>query len=94
MASKSIVQKGERCFLCGRMTDLERHHVMSGTANRKLAEQYGLWVWLCHECHTGKDGAQYNRQKADSLKRLAQIAFEARHSHGEWMEIFRKNYLG
>lgn len=93
MASKSIMQKSERCYLCGKTISLERHHVMSGTANRKLSEQYGLWVWLCHDCHTGRDGAQYNREKADSLKRLAQIAFEARRSHDEWMQTFRKNYL-
>lgn len=87
------MQKSERCFLCGRTVGLERHHVMSGTANRKLAEQHGLWVWLCHECHTGQDGAQYNREKGDGLKRLGQIAFEARHSHDEWMDIFKKNYI-
>ena len=73
--------------------NLERHHIFAGVANRPLSEQYGLWVWLCHEHHTGKDGAQYCKEKAESLKRLAQIAFEARHSHEEWMETFRKNYL-
>ena len=93
MASKSIVQQGERCFICGRLTGLERHHILGGVANRPLSEKFGLWVYLCHECHTGKDGAQYNREKGDRLKRLAQIAFEARHSHEEWMQIFRKNYL-
>ena len=65
---------------------------MSGP-NRKWSEKYGLTVLLCHDCHTGKDGAQYNREKGDKLKRLAQIAFEARHSREEWMQIFRKNYL-
>ena len=74
------------------MTDLERHHILAGS-NRKWSEAYGLTVTLCHEHHTGKNGAQYNRQLGNSLKRLAQIAFEARHSHEEWMEIFRKNYL-
>ena len=58
-----------------------------------MSEKYGLWVWLCHEDHTGRDGAQYNREKGDALKQLAQIAFEARHSHDEWMQVFRKNYL-
>lgn len=87
------MQKGERCFLCGRMTGLERHHVMSGTANRKLSEQYGLWVWLCHDCHTGSHGAQYVKGTNQSLKRLGQIAFEARHGHELWMETFRKNYI-
>lgn len=52
-----------------------------------------MTVMLCHEHHTGPQGAQYNRKLGDSLKRLAQIAFEARHSHDEWMQIFRKNYL-
>ena len=94
MASKSIMQQGDpRCYLCGRRTDLERHHVMAGTANRPLSEKFGLWVWLCHNCHTGKAGAQYDREKAECLKQLEQIAFEAKHSHSEWMETFRKNYL-
>ena len=92
--TKSIMQKGDpRCFLCGRTVELERHHVMAGTANRKLSEKYGLWVWLCQRCHTGTHGAQYDRETNRSLKRLAQIAFEARHSREEWMEAFRKNYL-
>ena len=93
MASKSIIQKDERCFFCGRQIGLERHHVMAGNPNRKWSEKYGLWIWCCHEDHVGKNGVQYNRKKADSLKRLAQIAFEARHSHQEWMDVFRKNYL-
>ena len=75
------------------MTGLERHHIMAGVANRPLSEKYGLWIYLCHEHHTGKDGVQYNRRMSDSVKRLAQIAFEARHSHDEWMQTFRKNYL-
>lgn len=94
MAKQSIIQRGdERCFICGRVTGLERHHVMSGTANRKLSEKYGLTVMLCREHHTGDSGVHKNRKQADSLKRLAQIAFEARYSHDEWMQIFKKNYL-
>ena len=91
--SKSIMQNGERCFFCGRVTGLERHHVLGGVANRPLSEKFGLWVYLCHNCHTGTDGAQYNRERNQKLKRLAQIAFEARHSREEWMQTFRKNYL-
>ena len=92
--SKSIVQPGEpRCYLCGSRVNLERHHCMTGVANRPLAEQYGLWIWLCHEHHTGKDGVQYNREKSDGIKRLAQIAFEAKYDHETWMQLFRKSYL-
>lgn len=91
--AKSIMQKDRRCFMCGSVTDLECHHVMSGTANRKLSEKYGLTVWLCPMHHRSSYGVHQNRGLADSLKRLAQLAFEARHSHDEWMQIFRKNYL-
>ena len=92
--SKSIMQSGDpRCYLCGRAFGLERHHVMSGIANRPLSEKYGLWVWLCPDCHRGTEGAQYDKERNQSLKRLAQIAFEARHSHDEWMNVFKKNYL-
>ena len=92
--AKSILQHGDpRCFYCGKRFGLERHHAMTGP-NRSIAERYGLWIWCCDYHHLDpKEGVQYNRKKADSLKRLAQIAFEARHSHGEWMEIFRKNYI-
>lgn len=93
MGKISIIQQDcSRCFICGRMTGLERHHILGGP-NRKWSEKYKLVVMLCHEHHTGKDGAQYNRKLGDPLKRLAQIAFEARYSHDEWMKVFRKNYL-
>lgn len=92
--SRSILQQGDpRCFFCGRTVGLERHHAMTGP-NRVHAERYGLWIYCCDYCHRDpKEGVQYNRQKADGLKRLAQIAFEARHSHSEWMDVFGKNYL-
>ena len=94
MASKSIMQQGDpRCYFCGARIGLERHHVLAGP-NRKLSEKYGLWVYCCNRHHTDpKEGVQYNRDMNQGLKRLAQIAFEARHSHKEWMDLFRKNYV-
>ena len=59
--SKSIMQTEHECYLCGRRFGLERHHVLAGTANRRLSEKYGLWVYLCHNCHTGNGGAQLRR---------------------------------
>jgi len=90
---KSIIQTEKRCYLCDRKTYLERHHIFGGTANRKLSEKYGLWVWLCHDCHTGQDGAQYDKDKNRLLKMDAQMAFEQTHSREEWMRIIRKNYI-
>ena len=90
---RSILQREKRCRICGKLTDLQLHHVMSGTANRKLSDKYGLVVWLCMEHHTGPNGVHMNRKLGDSMKGLAQIAFEAMHRHAEWMDLFKKNYL-
>ena len=91
--AKSIIQEEKRCYMCGRKTMLERHHIMAGVANRRLSEKYGLWVWLCHDCHTGTEGAQYDAPKSFILKMDAQAAFEKLYSRDLWMETFRKNYL-
>ena len=92
--AKSIMQdQKDRCYLCGAWAT-ETHHVFGGVANRRLSERYGLTVRLCHNCHTGTDGAQYDREKNQRLKMEAQAAFEDRYGHEEWMRIFRKNYLG
>lgn len=91
--TESIIQKEERCYLCGRRHQLEMHHVVGGTANRKISDKYGLWVWLCHSCHTGTEGAQYDKEKNIQLKQDAQEAFEKLYSHEKWMSLFMKNYL-
>ena len=90
---KSILQDEKRCYLCGAVADLERHHIMAGVANRPISERCGLWVWLCHRCHTGTDGAQYDPEKNRQLKADAQEAFEKVYGRSEWMKLFRKSYL-
>ena len=90
---KSILQSDRVCYICGRPFGLEMHHILGGTANRKLSEKYGLKVWLCHRHHTGEDGAQYDPHLNKLLKMDAQTAFERTHTHAEWMRIFGKNYL-
>lgn len=91
--TESILQRDHDCYVCGRQFGLERHHIFAGTANRRISEKYGLWVWLCPKCHTGKKGAQYEHELNQRLKREAQEAFEKEHGHAMWMEVFRKNYL-
>ena len=92
--AKSILQREKRCFFCGREFGLEEHHIFGGVANRKISDANGLVLWVCQFHHTDpKEGVQYNKERNQSVKRLAQIAYEARHSHEEWMELFHKNYL-
>jgi Zn-finger protein len=75
------------------MTGLSVHHVFAGVANRPISEKYGLKVWLCHECHTGNEGAQYDKMKNLQLKQDAQYAFEREHTRSDWMKLIGKNYL-
>ena len=92
--AKSIIQTEKVCYLCGKTVNLERHHIFGGVANRKISEQLGLCVYLCHDCHTGKDGAQYNKFTNLRLKQDAQRAFEKTHTRDEWMKWIGKNYIG
>lgn len=88
----SIIQTGEKqCFITGSRINLDLHHCLHGGANRKLADKYGLWVWLRHDVHMllhDKDKELDRR-----LEQVAQKAFEEKYSHKLWMETFRKNYL-
>lgn len=92
--AKSIISNERQCYLCGKTVNLEKHHIFGGTANRKISERLGLWVYLCHNCHTGKNGAQYNKEKNLRLKQDAQRAYEKTHTRDEWMKLIGKNYLG
>lgn len=87
------MQKDRACYFCGRLDGLERHHVFGGVANRPISEKYGLYVYLCHNHHTGTDGAQYDREKNLLLKRDAQMAFEMENPRDLWMSLIGKNYL-
>lgn len=91
----SIVQdlSEERCYLCGCVLDLELHHIMHGTANRRLSTRYGLTCWLCRTHHTGRFGVHTHVALNRKLQQDAQTAFERTHTHAEWMTLFGKNYL-
>lgn len=91
--ARSILQTEKECWVCGAVTGLEEHHILAGTANRRISEKYGLKVWLCHDHHTGNGGAQYDRELSYRLKMAAQEKFEEIHSHELWMELIKKNYL-
>lgn len=91
---KSIIQKEKRCYLCGSTVGLEEHHLMHGSSWRKLAERYGLKVWLCGFHHRDNKHGVHGNAKLDLwFKQLAQNCFEIAYSHELWMEVFKRNYL-
>ena len=94
MIKKSIIQPDEtRCYVCGSTVNLERHHAMHGTANRKIAEAYALTVNLCALHHRGRFGVHSDPILDERIKKDAQRAFSNIYGRALWMRLFRKNYL-
>lgn len=86
----------ERCFICGRIANLEKHHCLHGTANRKKAEQDKLYVKICPECHRGTNGVHgKNGHDLDEyLKQRAEKKYlDAGHTIEEFIQRYGKNYL-
>lgn len=71
--SKSILQEKECCFICGTTNELHRHHVFYGTANRKVSEEDGCWIWLCGPHHNMSNyGIHFNKDLDDKVKQFAE----------------------
>lgn len=94
---ESIISTERRCHVCGRETGCEVHHVMYGVSNRSKADEDGLWVYLCPDCHRGRYGVHgYDGYELNtSLKREAERVW-MKH-YGKTVEDFiaryGKNYL-
>ena len=94
------------CYLCGEY-GREKHHIIHGTANRKIADKEGLWVYLCNNCHTGGRNAVHNDNKTDlKLKKEGQTVWELRYienypyknhapeaAREAWLRLFMKSWL-
>lgn len=93
MSKKSILQDKKECFYCGVTLNLERHHVIFGTARRRIADKLGLTVWLCPEHHRGQFSPHNNREFDLRLKRFAQSCYEENHTRDEWREKVGRSYL-
>lgn len=87
--------KHGRCYLCNKSCPTEEHHIFGG-GMRKLSEQYGLKVHLCHWCHNEPPyGVHFNEERNNILKASAQS--RAMYLYGltedDFRKIFRKSYL-
>lgn len=82
------------CFICGRYTYTERHHIFGG-AYRKKSDKYGLAVNLCHYCHNEPpNGVHHNAANMLWLKQTGQRRMmEQGWTVERFREEFGKNYL-
>lgn len=79
------------CFFCGRIAEAE-HHLLFGTGIRRLAEEDGIKVPICNNCHNMGAGTEriHGNIMAEKLsKMLGQAIFENKLGT---REDFRKRY--
>lgn len=83
-----------KCFFTGCTSNLVRHEVFYGTANRKLSKEWGCWVYLTPQMHNmSNQGVHFNKENDLKLKQAVQQRFEELYGHEKFMQIFGKNYL-
>lgn len=84
----SIISRSPKCFVCGKETNIELHHIYEGKL-RKLSDRYGLTVCLCREHHRGKNGVHGGNIELDkSLKKLAKTKFIKYYGKRAFRELF------
>ena len=86
-----IEDNGEECYLCGRGGCLEVHHCIHGTGRRRLADEDGLTVHLCPDCHRKlHDHGICDRQ----LQAAAQRCWENKNGTREdFIRRYGRNYI-
>lgn len=84
---------GSVCVVCG-SPNIQRHHVICGTANRKKSDKYGYIIPLCYEHHIGGNGIHRNRGMDLRWKELAQQHYE-KHvgTRQDFIKEFGKSWL-
>ena len=92
---KSVIQKNKECYVCRTTMGLHSHHILYGTANRKLSEMYGLKVWLCgRHHHLGNESVHFNKELDLHLKTVAQEYYESNYGcRASFIDTFGKSYL-
>jgi 5-methylcytosine-specific restriction endonuclease McrA len=92
---KSIMQKDStKCFICGKSTNLETHHVIGGFGYRHLSEAYGLKVKICRTCHVDITDKRRDGKANDTMLKIeAQKAFIMAYPDSDFLSVFGKSYL-
>ena len=94
--AKSIIQSKKECYITGSIYNLHKHHIFEGTANRKLSEKYGLWIYLRADWHNLSNyGVHFNRELDIKLKKVAQKKWQEYYNKTkeDFIRIFGRNYL-
>lgn len=93
--SQSILQGDNKvCYVCHTTSNLHRHEIFYGSANRKKSIKWGCQVWLCGYHHNmSPKGAHFDKELDLRLKREAQKNFELLYGKDIFLNEFHKSYL-
>lgn len=100
-AKNSIIHNERYCYLCWKRKgilnsrNLHIHHCFHGTANRKLAEEDGLYINVCVNCHELDKDAIHNDHNTDLfIMQQAQMMYEKKLGSREaFIKRYGKNFL-
>lgn len=85
-----------KCWLCGKVGAVERHHIFGGS-NRDKSERDGLVVLLCGDtCHrNGQRAAHQCAETALEIKKYGERKWMYEHeaSTDDFRREYGKNYL-
>jgi hypothetical protein len=88
-------QETRMCEYCNKHLAVTQHEIFYGSANRKISKKIDEFnLFICSKCH---DAAHYKLDLGHdvnmALRIEAQMTFERRKSHEEFMELIKRNYL-
>ena len=95
----SKIQKTCECYICHKSytAGLDHHHAIGGR-NRKKCDEYGLWVWLCRECHSKLHDKGEHEKDLQAIAQQTFIADHKKQGYPEdvcrelWLKEFGKFY--
>ena len=84
-----------QCYFCGKKFGLCRHHCLHGTGDRKKADEDGLWVWLCNDCHRKLHDKGEHDKELQALAQRTYIKEQMKIGYPEdaAKEIYFKRYM-
>lgn len=87
----------EHCIICGR-SNVNKHEIFFGTANRQLSKNYGLVIPLCQVYHHNQyecKGIHFDKELCKEWQKIGQKAFMEYYNKTieEFIQIFGKNHL-
>lgn len=99
MSGVRVMKSNDRCYFCNAPA-IGVHHLIFGTANRKLCDADGLYIAICANCHTSGPipSRIHDNPMAEKLsKMLGQALWEIKETGCDEEELktkFRKRYGG